>query len=166
MSTATSSKTSRRPSRLIRVLATAAATLAVVTSASPFAIVPLTNKPGGVSVLEKKCPNSVKVIDHGTWVEASCDFKNDKNLSTRASGYHFYSFQQGNSYVAVLEAATIARSITAYGSTWSQIVNAPKMCTSDQVFCFDVWDDICEYFYANASWEKYCGNWKSIDFYA
>lgn len=137
-----------------------ACTLAVVVSAAPA--VPASNS-NVIAALTKNCPE-LKVTDHGDWAEAICDRQTEHSLEKREAP-HFFSFQQGESYVTVFEVGTISRNIVLYGKTWESIVDQPKRCTKDGDFCFDIWQDTCEYFYANRGKEKYCSNFSSVDLY-
>ncbi|KAG0253065.1 hypothetical protein BG011_006581 [Mortierella polycephala] len=163
MSTTASSNTSRRSFGLKACLMVAVAALAVVASAAPAAPAAV---PEAFKALEDKCSSNFSFADYGDWAEGSCDQVSSNHLSTRADQHHFYSYKSGDSYIAVVEASWgTARSVTLSGS-WSSIVNQPKRCSSGGEFCFDIYEDICIYYFSNKSWERYCGNWKSIDFWA
>ncbi|KAK3844784.1 MAG: hypothetical protein J3R72DRAFT_56023 [Linnemannia gamsii] len=39
-----------------------------------------------------------------------------------------------------------------------------KICTSDGVFCFDVWGGMCYWYYMNMTWSKYCQDLPILNF--
>ncbi|KAG0227979.1 hypothetical protein BGW42_002481 [Actinomortierella wolfii] len=41
-------------------------------------------------------------------------------------------------------------------SSIDAVVNLGQQCTSDGVFCFDVWDHVCIFGFANSVWERSC----------
>ncbi|KAF9178581.1 hypothetical protein BGZ51_005258 [Haplosporangium sp. Z 767] len=167
MSTTASRNTSRRSFGLKACLMVAAAALAVVVSAAPAAPAAPVAVPEAFKALEEKCSSNFSFVDHGDWAESSCGQVSSNRLSARAGEHHFFSHKSGDSYVGVVEASWgTARSVTLYGSSWSKIVDQPKRCSTNEEFCFDIYENICIFYFSNKSWERYCGDWKTVDFWA
>ena len=49
-------------------------------------------------------------------------------------------------------------------SSMNSVINEPKRCDPNGDFCFDVYSDVCQFFFSNKSWEKVCPNLKVISF--
>ncbi|KAF9977606.1 hypothetical protein BGZ73_005460 [Actinomortierella ambigua] len=140
---------------LKRCFTVAACTLVIAASAAPSATAANT-----IASLTKNCVKST-VVNHDNWAEVICDLPANHNLEKRAST-HFYSFRDGDSYVSVGESGTLSRNIVLWGS-WKSIVDQPKRCTSDGRFCFDIWNNVCQYFLDSSAMERYCNNYSAVD---
>ncbi|KAG0366296.1 hypothetical protein BGZ54_005555 [Gamsiella multidivaricata] len=83
------------------------------------------------------CP-TLQVIDHGDWVETLCE-PEEHALQARATLDHYFSYRKDDAYVSAVESRYgTAHTIVVRGSSWNNVVNQPKLCTSDGHFCFDI----------------------------
>ena len=49
-------------------------------------------------------------------------------------------------------------------SSIQSVINEPKRCDPNGDFCFDIYSDVCQFFFANKSWERICPNLRVISF--
>ncbi|KAF9987433.1 hypothetical protein BGZ65_003643 [Modicella reniformis] len=136
-----------------------AATLAIVASAAPTKL----DSPTGVNATQ-----SCSVTNHADWAETSCDGQHIDSFGMNGN-VHFFSHRgkmDDLTYVVSFERDNISRTIVLKGIlAWEDMASQRKSCTSDEVFCFDIVDDACVFYYANTQFEKFCYNYGETDFW-